>query len=101
MTITTVEVDTRANKDSEVITTNLSINWEGMSNDDLIALAQQTIVIKLQGAWRKNGIPTELKVNATEHKVGVRAPRSPQSLDSLLAKLTPEQRAELAAKLLG
>lgn len=95
----TVEVKTKADARSEAITTNLEIDWSKMERDDLIALAQQTLVIKLQGGWRKNGIPTELKVDATDHKVGARAPRKPADIATLIGKLSPEEKAALLAKL--
>jgi hypothetical protein len=92
-------VKTKPDARAEHVETALEINWEGMERDDLIALAEQTLVIKLQGGWRKNGIPAECKVNATDHKVGVRAPRKPADLAALISKLSPEERNALLAKL--
>ncbi len=99
MNTTSTTVKTKPDARAEAIETALEINWEGMERDDLIALAQQTLVIKLQGGWRKNGIPAECKVNATDHKVGVRAPRKPADLAALIGKLSPEEREALLAKL--
>lgn len=96
--ITKTEVETRAAAGEDKVLTNLSIDWEGMDRDDLIALAQQTLIVKLQGQWRRTGIPTALDVKATDHKVGTRAARTPASIESLLAKLSPEDRAALLAK---
>ena len=54
---TTVEVDTRPSAGAEAVTTNLTIDWADMSPEDVQALAQQALVVKLQGKWRKDGIP--------------------------------------------
>lgn len=97
--IATVEVKTKADARSEAVTTQLEIDWTNMTREDLIALAQQTLVIKLQGGWRKNGIPAECKVDATEHKVGARAPRKPADLAVMIGKLSAEEKAALLAKL--
>lgn len=99
---TTTEVTTRPSAGAEGIVTNLTINWEGMTPEDLQALAQQALVVKLQGAWRKGEIPKgDHTVNAVDYKVGVRAPRQKESLESLVGKLTAEEKAALIAKLTG
>jgi hypothetical protein len=97
---TQTEVDTKPSKDAESIKTNLTIVWDGMSEDDVRALAQQALVVKLQSGWRKNGVPSgDFTVNASEFKVGSRAARKPADVFSLVATLTPEQKAALLAKL--
>ena len=99
---TKIEVDTKANKDAESVKTNLTIDWSEMSTDDVQALAQQALIVKLQGAWRKNGIPDgDFTVKASDHKIGVRAKREPASVESLLQKLSPEERQALLAKYLA
>lgn len=96
---TTATVKTKPDARAEAVETALTINWAEMEREDLIALAQQTLVIKLQGQWRKNGIPATARVEAHEHKVGVRAPRKPADLAALIGKLSPEERNALLAKL--
>lgn len=97
-TITTTEVSTKATATSEAITTNLSIDWTDMSPEDIRALAQAALVVKLQGGWRKNGIPAgDATVLASEHKVGTRAPKKPADIVALFQKLTPEERAQFLA----
>lgn len=97
--VTKIEVDTKANKDAESVKTNLTIDWEGMTSEDVQALAQQALIVKLQNGWRKNGIPNgDHTVKAAEFKIGVRAKREPASLESLLQKLSAEERAELLKK---
>jgi hypothetical protein len=100
MNKTTTEVVTRPAAGAEGVTTNLTINWEGMTEDDLRALAQQAMIVKLQGNWRKNGIPAgDHEVNAVDYKVGVRAPRQPKDLAAMIQALSPEEKAALLAKL--
>ena len=100
-TTTAIEVDTRPSKDADSIKTNLTIDWADMTEDDLRALAQQQLIVKLQGAWRKNGIPAgDHTVKAADYKVGVRAKREPASIEAMLQKLSPEERQALLAKYL-
>lgn len=98
-TITNVEVTTKPEAGAVGVTTNLSIDWADMSPDDIRALAQAALVVKLQGHWRKNGIPVgDATVKAADHKVGTRAPKKPADIAALFQKLTPEERAEFLAK---
>ncbi len=100
MNTTTTTVETRPSAGAEAIETTLTIDWEDMSPDDIRALAQQALIVKLQGAWRKNGIPAgEHTVKAADYKVGVRQARQPKDIMSLVSALTPEQKAALLAKL--
>lgn len=100
--VTTAEVETRPAAGADAIVTNLTIDWEGMSLEDTRTLAAQALVVKLQGSWRKNGIPSgEYTVKAVDHRPGVRAPRTKQSLEQMIAALSPEAKAALLAKLAG
>jgi len=104
LNVTTIEVDTKANKDAPSVATNLTIKWEGMTDREIQELAQQALIVKLQASWRKDGIPSgDHTVNAADFKVGTRAKRQPASVESLLAKMDPDARkawlAEQLAKL--
>lgn len=95
-TVTTHEVDTKKDKNAENVRTNLTLDWEGMTEDDVRALAAQALIVKLQSGWRKNGIPNgDATVKAVEHKVGVRAPRKPVDVKNLIASADEATRAEL------
>lgn len=97
--VTTTEVTTRPAAGAEGVVTNLTVNWEGMTPEDIQALAQQALVVKLQGKWRKDGIPSgDATVNASDYKIGVRAPRVKQTLEQMLAALSPADKAALLAK---
>jgi hypothetical protein len=94
------DVDTRPSAGAEAVTTNLTIDWADMTTEDVQALAQQALIVKLQGKWRKDGIPNgEHTVKAADYKVGVRAPRQPTDVLALIGKMTPEEKAALLAKL--
>jgi hypothetical protein len=101
MTITRIDTSTKADSAAtEKVVTHVAINWDGMTEADLIALAQQTIVIKLQAAWRRAAtIPHEANINATDYKVGTRAAKAPVDPVELAKKMTPEQLAALIEKL--
>lgn len=94
---TTTNVSTRPAAGAEPVKTELTLDWTGMSEDDLKALAQQALIVKLQGSWRKGGIPTSTTVLVSDHKVGTRAPK--KSLTEQLSSLSAAERAELIAKL--
>jgi len=95
-----MKVSTKLNASAEKTDTNLTINWAGMTPEDVQALAQQALIVKLQGQWRRDGaIPAEATVNATDHKVGSRAPK--KSLEETVASLSADDRTALIARLLA
>jgi hypothetical protein len=102
MTITKVDTSTKAAVGLDPVTTHITIDWTGMTEDDLRALAQQTLIIKFQAAFRRNkeGIPKEYTARAVDHKVGMRVAKQEVNLDKLLGKLTAEQKLALAERLL-
>jgi len=102
MNTTNLTVKTKADARATAVETALTIDWEGMSADDIRALAQQALIVKVQSGWRANGIPEgEQTILATDYKVGARAPRKPADIMSLVGQLTDEQKAALLAKLMG
>lgn len=97
---TSHEVSTKPEASAASVETALTINWDGMEQSDIIALAAQSLIIKWQGRVRKEGvIPTEASINAVDHKIGVRAPRGPVNLVAAFGKLSPEERAAMLEKL--
>lgn len=101
MTITRIDTSTKADSTAtEKVVTHVAINWDNMTEADLIALAQQTIIIKLQAAWRRaESIPHEANINATDYKVGTRATKAPVDVVALAKAMTPEQRKAYIAQL--
>ena len=96
---TSTNVETRPQAGQQAVETMLTIDWSDMTAEDVQALAQQALIVKLQGKWRKEGIPNgKCTVKAAEYKVGVRAPRTKQSIEQMVASLSAEERAILLAK---
>lgn len=92
-----MKVSTKLDKTATEQTTELSINWDGMTPEDIKALAQGALIVKLQGGWRRaKVIPATAAINAVDHKVGTRAPKvSP--LEALKAMDKDALRAFLTA----
>lgn len=82
---------------------NVTIDWTGMTVQDLQALAQRSIVIRKQNADRLAEVvpPTEYKIKATDFRIGVRTVKEKQTPEQMLAALSPEERAALIAKFLN
>tara|TARA_R110000868_G_scaffold275086_3_gene534774 strand:- start:2933 stop:3235 length:303 start_codon:yes stop_codon:yes gene_type:complete len=91
---TNTKVSTKPTAADAAIETNLTLDWDGMTEDDLRALAQQALIVKLQGAWRKGTIPTEATVKVTDYKVGNRVVKSKLSLLEQIAAMSPEDKAK-------
>ncbi len=100
--VTTTIVTTRQEAGQPGIDTNLSINWEGLELEDLRAMAQQSLVVKLQYLWRKNGIPTgNVTINAVEYRPGTRATKTKPSIDNMIVSLSVEQKQALINRILA
>lgn len=99
---TTREVSTKVDARAESVKTNLTLNWDGMTEDDIRALAEQALVVKLQGKWRSDkAIPSEATVNVVDHKVGTRQPRKPADIAALFNAMSAEEKAQFLAKVTG
>ncbi len=99
---TNLTVSTKVTKDAEApIKTDLTIDWEGLTQDELVAMAQAALVVKWQSGARTNGIPVKAEIKATDYKVGTRAPRKVLTIEEQLAALTPAERQALVDKLLA
>ena len=98
---TKVTFSTRKNRESAEVKTVLTIDWEGCTEEVLRAYATQALVVKLQGQFRKNGIPTETTARALAYAPGTRQARSPISKLNVetLKKLPAEELAELVKAL--
>ena len=93
------KTDARA---SEKVETAVVIDWENISLDDTRKLAAKSIIIAAQSEWRAEGaIPTSATLDAHAYANPAKKPRGPVNVKALLAKMTPEERAELMASLEG
>lgn len=100
MTTTThtvrTKLDARATTKTESAVT---IDWSTISEDDLRKLASKTVIIAAQTEWRSAGeIPESVTLNAHDYANPTRKPRGPVDVKALLAKMSPEERAELLAQ---
>jgi hypothetical protein len=102
--IMTTTFKTRITKTSTPVETVATINWEGVTDEQLKELAERAVVIATQAAYR-----TAEHVPATDTievvKMLVRAPRAARVLTTTdvvasVGNMTPEQRA-LILKMLG
>lgn len=99
--VTNTTISTKVNAtDKEATNTNLTLNWDGMTPEDIRALAQQALIVKVQAGFRRaKAIPGEATINVVEHKVGSRAPRQPVNLLDAVKNMSPEEKAKLLAML--
>ncbi len=111
---TETEVSTRAQAEVEVetdgvkskvkvepIKTKLVIDWDGLTDDEMRAMAQAALIVKWQGNARTNGIPATAEIKATDYKIGVRTPKKVLTIEEQLAALSPAERKALVDKLLA
>ena len=74
------------------VSTDLTIDWTGMTEDDMRAMAQQSLIIKVRITWKKNGVPAVDNIKAVDHRVGTRAVAGPVDIMAEVSKMTPEER---------
>lgn len=81
--------------------TDLTLDWEGMPQAEIIALAAKTVVIQMQSIWRDAGkVPGAEVQRVMDLKNRPRATViTPEKIGAVAAKMTPEERAALIAKL--
>ena len=91
-----MKVSTKANKGAAAVVTNLTVT--GGSAETWKALGMQALVVKLQGNWRKNGIPAEFTCNVDEYAPGTRHAGTSDPVE-LAKQMTPEERLALIARL--
>ncbi len=96
-------IKTRVKDGAPQVTTNVTIDFETFSNEDILELAAKSLVIEAQGEWRKDGnIPTSATITASEFGPSApRAKRGPVDQKAVAAKFlsTPEGKAWLAANM--
>lgn len=91
------KLDARATEKKE---TAVTIDWSNISLEDTRKLAAKTIIIAAQSEWRSAGsVPDSVTLDAHAYANPTRKPRGPVDVKALLAKMTPEERAELLASL--
>lgn len=78
---------------------NVTISWEGITIDQLQALAQRSIVIRKQNEDRLAGIVPESSytIVASEYAIGARRKAPTKSVEKQIEDLSPEELARLQA----
>ena len=94
----TFTVSTKQDKDAAAKVTKLTIDFTGATPEILQEIATGAIVVKWQAGARKNGIPSEATIKAVDYRPGTRHAAS-VSVESLVEKMTAEERKALIAKL--
>lgn len=76
---------------------NVTIDWSGITLDQLQALAQRSIVIRKQNEDRLAGVipAAPCTIRASEYAIGARRTAPAKSLDKQISELTPEQLLKL------
>ena len=82
----TFKVSTRVDNDSDAKSTDITIVYDGCPEQVAMALATQALIVKLQGGWRKSGIPSTVQVHMKDYAPGTRHS----------ASMTPEQARVIA-----
>lgn len=97
MSNNTTTHNTKVKINKEDYKVNLTIDWEGMTNEQMRELAARAIIVRWQNDTRTNEtIPeTNTTISATEYALG-----RPRHVDPMKAldKLSDEQLAELLKK---
>lgn len=91
-----MKVSTKPNKAGNAVITDITI-----VRDDLAAqaaLADQALIVKAQGVWRKNGIPAQATLKYSEFAPGTRHAGTSDPLE-LAKSMSPDERKALIEKL--
>ncbi len=99
--MTTITVSTKPMAGHAAHTTALTIDFSTVTTEQLQAGFMAYAIVKLQGNWRKNGIPDSVSVNAADIAPGKRlaAPITTDQAKSIILNATPEERAKLIAEM--
>ena len=93
-----MKVSTKLKAGEAASSTELNIDWDGMSTQDVQDLATQALIVKAQARWRKAGtIPETADLKASDYKVGARAPRL--TIEQQVVTMSTDDRKALIAKL--
>ena len=100
---TSHDVDTRLVKNGKVFSTNLTLDWSGVSEDEMQEMAARSIIISAQRIFRDAGkVPTGKHTEKVRDLLdGKRPPRviSVERLAADAGKMKPEEIAALVKEL--
>jgi len=89
---------TRLVAGGDVVTTNATINWDGVTDEQLKSLAMRSVVIATQDVYRTAGhVPSTDTIDVAKMLTRERAAfkQTPESMAARAAKMTPEERFHL------
>ena len=100
---TSHDVDTRLVKNGKIFTTNLTLDWAGVSEDEMQEMAARSVIISAQRIYRDAGkVPTGKHTEKVRDLLdGKRPPRviSVERLAADAGKMKPEEIAALVKEL--
>lgn len=92
----TVVFETKKSKEEKVgKKTTLTVDWNGLSEDEAKAGFLSFMIVKLQGSYRKKGIPEKAEVKAKDYAPGI---RHSMTAEEMYASLSEAERAAIVAK---
>lgn len=82
---------------------NVTIDWTGVTDDQMQALAQRSLIIRKQNADRLAGvIPNErYTLKAADYVLGKRTPAQPVDIREALSKMSPEEALKLLEEVIS
>ena len=97
------KVTTRKNDSAPEVTTAVTVDWSGLTDEMAKAIMAGALVIKAQGAWRRKGIPDTATLIARDLTPGKRVAEV-VTLDTereRTKQLNTEEKRKLAAEILA
>ncbi len=88
-----VKVSTKADKTSAAKFTVLKVTLPDGQHPAVAGLAMQALIVKLQGTWRKGGIPERFECNLVDYAPGTRhaAVATPMTAQEIAAKAATDK----------
>jgi len=97
------KVTTRKNDSAPEVTTAVTVDWSGLTDEMAKAIMAGALVIKAQGAWRRKGIPATATLIARDLTPGKRVAEV-VTLDTereRIKHLTPAERDAIAEQIIA
>lgn len=98
---TTHSISTKKDKDSPERTTQLTLDWTGVTPELMQGIATRQIVVTLQGRFRNSDapIPASYEFKVADYNSKVAEPVTVETTLARASALTPEEQKKLLAQL--
>jgi hypothetical protein len=99
----TTTFKTRITKGGDAVSTNATIDWDGVTDEQMQKLAERSVIIATQAMYRTAGkVPATDIIDVAKMLTRERGSfkSTPESVVATVGKMTPEERA-LILKMLG